>query len=194
LLRSSLRQMGDNKMKATLHPVWAGLLAAMATVGTLPAQALEFGAWQVNLADIAHYSEPGAFVETPAVCTAIWVGQNNYLLVALLPGGERLVQASDQDWNIKEARGAGSLAIGGYSLALEDAVYGRQFADHVASGAEGDVSGFETLAETVKAMAEAPTSVQFLDGSGSILVDAPFAGFLEAIDGLLACRRVVYGE
>jgi hypothetical protein len=186
--------MGDNTMKATLHPVWAGLLAAMATVGTLPAQALEFGAWQVNLADIAHYSEPGVLVETPAVCTAIWVGQNNYLLVALLPGGKRLVQASDQDWNFKAARGTGSLAIGSYYLVFEDAIYGRQFADHVASGAEGDVSGFETLAETLETMAEAPTSVQFLDGSGRVLFDAPFAGFLEAIDSLLDCRRVVYGE
>ena len=181
-------------MKAILHPVWAGLLAATATVGSLPAQALEFGEWQVNLADIAHYSEPSVFVETPAVCTAIWVGQDNYLLVALLPGGEGLVQVSDRDWNFKAARGAGSLALGGYSLALEDAIYGRQFADHVASGAEGEVSGLEALAETLANMAEAPTSVQFLDGSGNVLVDAPFAGFLEAIDSLLVCRRVVYGE
>lgn len=194
MLRSSLRQMGDIKMKATLHPVWAGLLAATATIGSLPAQALEFGEWQVNLADIAHYSEPGVFVETPAVCTAIWVGQNNYLLVALLPGGQRLVQASDQDWNFKAARGAGSLALGGYSLVFEDAIYGRQFADHVASGAAGDVSGLEALVETLETMAEAPTSVQYLDGSGSVLVDAPYEGFLEAIDSLLVCRRVVYGE
>ncbi|HSG36784.1 MAG TPA: hypothetical protein VLA27_05020, partial [Paracoccaceae bacterium] len=86
-------------MKATLHSVRAGLLAAMAAIASAPAQALEFGEWQVNLADIAHYSEPGVFVETPAVCTAIWVGQNSYLLVALLPGGDRLVQASGRDWN-----------------------------------------------------------------------------------------------
>ena len=181
-------------MKATLHPVWAGLLAATATVGSLPAQAWGFGEWQVNLADIAHYSEPGVFVETPPVCTAIWVGQENYLLIALLPGGDRLVQASDQDWNFNAARGAGSLAIGGYSLVFEGAIYGRQFVDHVASGAEGDVSGLDTLAETLETMAEVPTSVQFLDGSGSILVDAPFAGFLEAIESLLVCRRAVYDE
>ena len=194
MLRRSLRQMGDNKMKATLHPVWAGLLAATAMVGSLPARALEFAEWQVNLADIAHYSEPGVFVETPAVCTAIWVGQKSYLLVALLPGGETLVQASDQDWNFTAAHGAGSLAVGGYSLVFEDAIYGRQFADHVASGSEGDVSGLETLAETLETMAETPTSVQYLNGTGSVLVDAPFDGFLDAIDSLLDCRRVVYGE
>lgn len=181
-------------MKATLHPVWAGLLAATATIAPLPAQALEFGEWQVNLADIAHYSEPGVFVETPAVCAAIWVGPNNYLLVALLPGGDRLVQASDRDWNFKAALGTGTLAIGGYSLVLEDAIYGRQFADHVASGSEGDVSVLEALDETLGTMAEAPTSVQYLDGSGSVLVEAPYEGFLEAIDSLLVCRRVVYGE
>ena len=186
--------MGDNKMKPTLHPVWAGLLAAAATVGSLPAQALEFGEWQVNLADIAHYSGPSVFVETPAVCTAIWVGQKTYLLVALLPGGDRLVQVSDRDWNFKAALGAGTLAIGGYSLALEDAIYGREFADHVASISEGGLSVLETLDETLGAMAEAPTSVQYLDGSGSVLVEAPYEGFLEAIDSLLVCRRVVYGE
>ena len=56
------------------------------------------------------------------------------------------------------------------------------------------MSGLETLAETLETMAETPTSVQYLDGTGSVLVDAPFDGFLDAIDSLLDCRRVVYGE
>ncbi len=181
-------------MKATLHSVRAGLLAAMAAIASAPAQALEFGEWQVNLADIAHYSEPGVFVETPAVCTAIWVGQNSYLLVALLPGGDRLVQASGRDWNYTADRGTGALAIGGYSLALEDAIYGRQFVDHVASESAGGAPALEALEEALRTMTEVPTSVQYLDAAGRVLVEAPYEGFVDAIGGLRDCRRVVYGE
>ncbi len=46
----------------------------------------------------------------------------------------------------------------------------------------------------IGATGDEPQTVQYLDGDGSVLIEAPFEGFLPAIDGLLDCRRVVYGE
>lgn len=191
-----LRPMGKvgARMDAYLHMAGIGLLAVAALAVSAPAQALEFGEWQVNLADLAHYAEPGQFVETPSVCTALWEGDKSYLLIALLPGGDRLVQASGQSWNHFPEFGAATLAIGSVLLPLDQAIYGRQFVDHVTPEASGGIEALETMDERLGALTDAPTTVQYLDQRGGVLLEAPFEGFLDAIDSLLVCRHVVYGE
>jgi hypothetical protein len=180
-------------MTSLRHKAGIAVLAA-ALVASPAAWALEFGEWQVNLADIAVFDEPGHFVGTPSVCSAFWAGERGYLLFALLPGGDRLIQASGRDWNHPDRFGPATVVIGRFTLGLEDAIYGAQFVDHVTSEADGGVAVLETLGEMIGATRDEPQTVQYLDGDGSVLIEAPFEGFLPAIGGLLDCRRVVYGE
>ncbi len=180
-------------MTSLRHKAGIAVLAAAALAAS-SAWALEFGEWQVNLADIAIFDEPGHFVGTPTACSAFWTGERGYLLFALLPGGDRLVQASGRDWNHPNRFGSATVAIGLITLDLEDAIYGAQFVDHVTSEAAGGSAVLETLGEMIGATGEEPQTVQYLDGDGSVLIEAPFEGFLPAIGGLLDCRRVVYGE